>query len=42
MFKFIAKLFKRQPTAAEREARLHNDLAALTLISMSLNAGKKK
>ena len=42
MFKNLKKLFAKKKTAEQAQAELYNDLAALTLISISLNAGKKK
>lgn len=42
MFKMIKKMFAKKKTAEQVQEELYNNLAALTLISMSLNAGKKK
>ena len=42
MFKTLKKIFTKKKTAAQTKAELYNDLAALTLISISLNAGKGK
>ncbi len=42
MFKTLKKIFKKKKTAEQAQAELYNNLAALTLIGISLNAGKKK
>ena len=38
----IFNIFKKKPTKEQVQAKLYNDLATLSLIQMTLQAGKKK